>query len=503
MSKKIIKSLIMMIMMVATLILLSTISQAASLSISTSKSSVSPGEVFTVTVTLNGGAGTISASAKNGSGSGSDWLDNSSLSFSCTAGSSGVVTISASGAVADYVTEEDENVSASKSVSIVAPVQEPPTTQQPSSGTTPSGSSGSSNSGSNNKPTTTTTKPSNSSSSTNEITKSSNSKLAGLAIAEGVISPEFNSDTKEYTISVTNEMNKLNISATPEDSRATVTITGNEELQIGENHIEITVKAEDGSTSVYKILAIRNQPELGLQTLTVSYVDENGEKVTLALTPEFVGNVYEYNIEEIIPNIVENLQIEAISNKENAVIEVIGNEKLETGRNEITIKVTLTNEEGLEEQKTYKIILDKEEEDVVVPLTTMQKITKWFTGIGATLKQWGMANYNKIIVGMLAVATTALAGLTIYFIHDYRNYQYLLSKLAEFNKENLMERANGALGIEKNNISNQEDEVKEAANTYMEERDAVRSSIAERWNEFLDVPEDEGRTKRGKGKRFK
>ena len=250
-------------------------------------------------------------------------------------------------------------------------------------------------------------------------------------------------------------------------------------------------------------MAIRNQPELGLQTLTVSYVDENGEKVTLALTPEFVGNVYEYNIEEIIPNIVENLQIEAISNKENAVIEVIGNEKLETGRNEITIKVTLTNEEGLEEQKTYKIILDKEEEDVVVPLTTMQKITKWFTGIGATLKQWGMANYNKIIVGMLAVATTALAGLTIYFIHDYRNYQYLLSKLAEFNKENLMERANGALGIEKNNISNQEDEVKEAANTYMEERDAVRSSIAERWNEFLDVPEDEGRTKRSKGKRFK
>lgn len=90
-------------------------SNAASLSISTSKSSVSPGESFTVTVSVSGGAGYVSATASNGSGSmGSTFLDNASKSFTCTAGSSGRVTISASGVIADYSTENDEQKSASK-----------------------------------------------------------------------------------------------------------------------------------------------------------------------------------------------------------------------------------------------------------------------------------------------------------------------------------------------------------------------------------------------------
>lgn len=97
-------------------------SNAASLSISTSKSSVSPGESFTVTVSVSGGAGYVSATASNGSGSmGSTFLDNASKSFTCTAGSSGRVTISASGVIADYSTENDEQKSASKTVSIVQP----------------------------------------------------------------------------------------------------------------------------------------------------------------------------------------------------------------------------------------------------------------------------------------------------------------------------------------------------------------------------------------------
>ena len=61
------------------------------------------------------------------------------------------------------------------------------------------------------------------------------------------------------------------------------------------------------------------------------------------------------------------MQIEATANRENAKIELSGNEDLKAGKNEITIKVTLPNEDGLEEQKIYTIVLERKEEPVIVP----------------------------------------------------------------------------------------------------------------------------------------
>jgi len=429
------KSLIIILGVISAITLLTTISEAASLSISTSKSSVAPGEAFTVTVTLNNGAGPISASASNGTGSGSQWLENSSLSFSCTAGSSGSVTISASGLVADFTTELDENVSASKSVTIVQPVVEPPVVEKPPVNTeTP-------------KPSTNTPSPK---PSTNEapVTKSSNSKLESLQIAEGAISPEFSSSVKEYTINVPNEVTKLSIAAVADSSKATVKITGNEELVVGDNTIKIIVTAEDGSQTTYSVIAKRAQPELCLQTLNVSYINENGEKVDLILNPQFTFNIYEYSLDEILAHTIEKLEVVAIANRENAVIEVLGNEELKTGKNEIVVKVTITDEAGLEEQKTYKISLEKQAEPVVVPETTISKISNFFGGIGTGISKWVSDNFNRIITGMLLIATAAFAGLTVYFVYDYKNYKKVLMKLAELNKSNLMERANVALDPE-------------------------------------------------------
>jgi len=460
MSKRILKSIIIISIVIITMLILTTVSNAASLSISTSKSSVSPGEVFTVTVTLNGGAGPVSASVSNGAGSGGQFLDNGSFSFSCTAGSSGTVSIYASGTVGDYATEVDTFVDKSASVNIVVPQPEPPP-QAPVPSTKPSTST------SNNKNTNTNKTTSSNNTTTTTVKKSDNSKLERLEIAEGVITPEFDNSVKEYSINVGNDITKLSIAAVADSSKATVSITGNEELQVGDNIIEIVVKAEDGSTSTYKILAKRAEPELSLQTLTVSYTDKNGEKVDLILNPEFIFNMYEYSIDTILPHTVKTLDVVSIANRENAKIEIIGNEELKTGENLITIKVTLTDEAGLEEQKTYTLKVEKEEEPVVVPLTTMDKIKNWFNGAGTTISAWLTQNFNKIITGMLLVATITLVGLTVYFAYDYKNYKNILAKLAQLNKENLMERANIALDpeslntVEENMETTADNEIKE------------------------------------------
>ena len=446
MNKRISKSILIIGIIIIVGLLLTTVSNAT-LTITTSKSTVSPGESFNVTVSVGSNeAGAINLSASNGTLSQTyvDLMSQSSLTISCVAGSSGTITINASGLVANYASETEGTQSASKSVIIKQPTPTTPTT--PNTPSTPTTKP------STNTPTKPSTKPSNPSTPTTS-TKSSNSKLSSLQIAEGVITPEFNSNVREYAVMVPNEITKLSIAASQEHSRATVRIVGNEELQVGDNTVEIIVTAEDGSTSTYKIYATRALPELNLQTLSICYIDENNQKVELKLEPQFVFNTYEYKSLEKLSYTVKELQVDAIANRENAKVEIIGNKEIKAGKNEITIKVTLPNEEGLEEQKTYKITIEREDEPVIVPLTTMQKIKNWFSGVGASVGGWITANFDRIISGMLLIVAASFVGLTIYFAYDYKNYQRILAKLAEYNKENLNQRASVALNPEMANIN--------------------------------------------------
>ncbi len=362
-----------------------------------------------------------------------NYESNIGISFSgeYTPTTTGTKTISIAGSITD-VNGTTTDSFASKTLTVTAPTPVTPT--EPTTPTTP------------NTPSTPTTKPStNTTTKPAETKKSDNSNLSALQIAEGVITPEFNKKVKEYSINVPNEITKLSIVATPEHSKATVKITGNEELQVGENNVEIVVTAEDGSTDTYKIIVTRALPELNLQTLSIYYIDENNQKVEIKLEPQFVFNTYEYKNLEKLSYTIKELQVDATANRENAKIEIIGNEKIKAGKNEITIKVTLPNETGSEEQKTYKITIEREDEPIVVPLTTIQKIKNWFNGIGNSIGGWITANFDKLISGMLLIATASFVGLTIYFAYDYKNYQRILAKLAEYNKENLNQRAAVAL----------------------------------------------------------
>lgn len=481
MNKKILKSIIIIgIIGIITLILTNT-SDAASLSVKASKSSVSPGESFTVTVTLSDAAGPVSATVSGGSGSlAKEWLENSSKSFTCTAGSSGTVTITASGTVGDFATGNDVTVRNSTSVTIVVPTPQPEPTPAPKPSNNTSNNNSSGNSSNNNTSAT--------------VKKSDNSNLSSIQIAEGVISPEFSKTVKEYIVNVPYEVTKLSIAATPEHSKGTVTINGNDELKVGENIIEIIVTAEDSSTDKYTIKAIRAKQELSLQTLSIYYVNENGEKVELKLDPQFSFDVYSYSVNDILAHTIQSLSVEAKANDENAKVEIIGNDELKSGTNEITIKISVTDEAGLEEQKTYTIKVQKEEEPVVVELTTMQKVQNFFGGFGSGITKWVSSNFDKIITGMLLISTSAFVGLTIYFAFDYKNYQKLLAKLASYNKENLMERANVALKPENSTVE-------EVQN--IEEKEDKKAKLEEFIKNDEDEQEEKAKIKTARGKRFK
>lgn len=426
------KILFILILFTLLLLMMTIKSNASSLSISTSKSSVSPGETFTVTVSVSGGAGYVNLSASNAnlSSASLDLMLQSSATVNCTAGSSGTITIYASGVIADYTTEQDENKSASKTVTIIS-------NSNPSGGT-PSGSSSGGSTGTNpSSGGTTTRKPSNNGTTTTnpEVKKSNDSTLRVLSIEGQELSPAFTPENKEYSVIVTNDITSVPINAVVNDSKANYKLEGDyDNLQVGNNVIHVIVTAEDGTTSDYVLNVTRQREGLNVLSIAISYIDEEGNRHDLNLKPELSAEVFEYTLDDL-SYLISKLNVEVLTNLEGTVIEVTGNENLVEGKNVITITVIMPaeNEEEVDEVLTYTITVNKEKQPVV---TLMGKIENWFSGITGTITTWYQENLYEIIMGALTFCIIALAGLSIYFAVDFKKYKLIVTKVAEITKMN-------------------------------------------------------------------
>lgn len=442
-TKKYNRIILLFILSLILLSLFNVVLGAGSFSISSSSKSLTKGGTTTISVTANNCAGQFSISSSNSAvvsvSSSSIWLDNSSAPITLTAKSAGTATITIT---AVDVTDTDLNdITGSKSCTVT--VTEPAPPPQQNSGGNTSGGSSNSNSGTttNKKPTNTTTKKEE---KKEEVEKSKDNFLSSLAVAEGVLLPEFNKEVKEYTLTVSNEITTVNVAATTSDQKASYTVTGNTELKEGENIVTITVKAEDGSIADYIIKVTRARPALSLNSLIIKYTNQNGELVEIPLNPMFSFDILEYTLEDL-EYWVEKLEVEAVANIEGAIIDVQGAKSLKIGENVIivTAKIPLTIEGAVatgeelketEEVITYTITVNKKEEPI--PPTLMGRISNWFNGKLSGISAWYTQNQTKVIMGALALCIVALIGLSIYIIVDYKKYKVLVEKLKKVNEIN-------------------------------------------------------------------
>lgn len=83
---------------------------------------------------------------------------------------------------------------------------------------------------------------------------SKNNYLKSLSVEGYDIS--FDKDTLEYSIEVGNEVEKVKINAQTEDSKASVSGTGEREVSEGNNKLEVRVEAENGNVKTYVINVI-------------------------------------------------------------------------------------------------------------------------------------------------------------------------------------------------------------------------------------------------------
>ena len=86
-----------------------------------------------------------------------------------------------------------------------------------------------------------------------EASYSRNNYLKSLSVEGATLAPAFSKETLEYSVTLPPDTTKAVISATPEDSKSSVTGTGEVDVIDGLNKIEVTVTAEHGEKKTYVI----------------------------------------------------------------------------------------------------------------------------------------------------------------------------------------------------------------------------------------------------------
>ena len=207
----------------------------------------------------------VSCNATYGGGGGSISVASDSFSVTLKAISAGKASISLSatdGVI--YGTEEELDSMAGSSTSVTVKNEAAGSNTGNNSSAGNNGSSGSNGNAGNG-------------SNTNTAALSADNSLKALTISPGTLSPAFKGSTTKYTATVDNSVTSIAVSATPVNEKATIeSVTGNTNLAVGANVVQIVVKAENGTTATYKITVTRQAAgTTGSETTTTG--GENGD----------------------------------------------------------------------------------------------------------------------------------------------------------------------------------------------------------------------------------
>lgn len=165
----------------------------------------------------------------------------------------------------------------------------------------------------------------------------------------------FKKDQTEYSVEVPNEIKTVEIYAEATDSKAQVTGKGEIELNEGANEAKVEVVAQDGTKKTYTITITRKASEVA--TTSLENTKFGLSDLTIAgqtISPAFKNDVYSYTVG--VKEDLSSLDIKATATDSDAKIEIVGNENLQQGENTITI---IVKNEKTNQTATYQITVNK------------------------------------------------------------------------------------------------------------------------------------------------
>ena len=217
---------------------------------------------------------------------------------------------------------------------------------------------------------------------------------------------------------IPNDVDSLKVAYKTADSKATVKVTGNTNLEVGTNNIKVVVTAEDGKTTktytikVTKLATEEEKPgniideendvDLGLTSLGIK---------GLELTPEFSSDVYSYETTiDMDSNDMSEVTVEAVASDEDATVEITGNTNLVEGENLINVIVKSGDSS---EQTVYQITVNKisQASEIVASNNIIDKINN-------------IKREHLIIGGYIFIVVIILAIIIIKTIRNRKYYEY-------------------------------------------------------------------------------
>ncbi len=167
--------------------------------------------------------------------------------------------------------------------------------------------------------------------------QSSNATLQALRLDREGLTPNFDKDIREYYLTLSNEVQDIEVLAISENPKATVEIKGNTGLQEGLNNITIHVISEDKVQNNNYIIHVTKtaKPELANTNLEMLAIEN------VLLEPPF--DISETNYKAEVSQDTESVHLLAVPENEQASVQVTGKENLKEGHNLVSILVTAPN----------------------------------------------------------------------------------------------------------------------------------------------------------------
>ena len=447
---------------------------AASANIST-KTSVNKGESVTVTATVSAGAWNLTLSGAGQSvklvgqtSTTSNASDSKSITFTANQNT----TFTLTGDITDFDTDVTTNVSKSAVINV--------------SQTTSSTSTTTNNSG------TTNQEPNK---------KSSNANLSNLGIKPNDFTG-FKAGTTSYNVTVPADIETVEVYATAQDSKSKIAGTGKKQLQEGENKLEVTVTAEDGTKKTYTINVTKSGKTENTEENEETEENKENEETNesskglseleiedLELTPKFQTDIYEYTLKYV--GTETTLDINAIATDVNYIVEITGNKDLQEGENIITILVSDAEENTI---ATYQIKVNKS----IAEETEMQEEEQ---NINENQKQ------NKIIIIGAIIFIIIISFIIFIIVRHRRNKrweeEYSMPFLDVDEDKNQLEDYDENMKM----IDTEEDTSEEDEDISKEnDKEELKKEFLNNYNsndEYEDWEKEKTKRKRHKGKRFK
>ena len=233
------------------------------------------------------------------------------------------------------------------------------------------------------------------------------------------LSPSFSKDVTKYSAEAVEGVTKLVVSATQEDSKASITTSGTK-MDPGDNTTTITVTAEDGSTRKYVIYtAVAKPPETTTappEPVTVqidgtdSYIEDINDAV--ALPEGFETFEYQYKDKTVVAakGLVKNLIVMYVTKGDGSAGQLyVYDEATDTFYPMSNIQIT---------QKLYTIV--KEPEDIVIP----DGFTETTVSVGEqSFKGWVNSEVENIYL-IYAMNWNGESGLYYYDVNEEQIMRY-------------------------------------------------------------------------------